>query len=368
METITVWMFAAMLSRCLTHACPTAPRTLEELNASVQGAQFKASSGHPVVVAAMHILKLTNPFGGAHSGFLSGAWVVRQHMPFKMKADGSDPDHLIVMFVSLIEAASSVADGIRYVYLLSQNRLPGFHQGLLALGGGTLPPLGEDVQAVSALADALQAAKVPITSHADVLASNRNYNSIVWGLKAQPASFTALATCTTWRSVLAACRTIPVVKAGFSGSHFMSGLVMAGSLQTRFPAWRESCGQMVREELFGRDMELADFAGYGSNTRRVFRALGVDDVKEFYVQWFNSMRREFGDIVIDITFAPKDTYQFAIRDALSFENPQSQLCMTLKKLQQFLGSAHEKNIRRAFVCTSAGVAGGAGGAGSDESE
>ena len=97
------------------------------------------------------------------------------------RADGSDPDHLIQMLARLMEAAPTVADGLRlfccssvsyffsgshslffvfflrrYQYLLSQNRLPAFCEALLNLWPRGLPEFGENFEEVSKFADALQ--------------------------------------------------------------------------------------------------------------------------------------------------------------------------------------------------------------------
>jgi hypothetical protein len=85
------------------------------------------------VVVALSLIKIkANLFAGEQAG-LMGAWSCKQHLPHKSCADHSSPDHLVQMLASLMDATSSVADGLRYRYMLSQNRLPAFVDGLREL-------------------------------------------------------------------------------------------------------------------------------------------------------------------------------------------------------------------------------------------
>lgn len=359
-ESITVWMFASMLARTFVKLCPRAPKTSEELNNFVRGTTFSSNSKHPVVLTALCILKLDNPFAGPQSGFLSSAWLVRQHLPYKVNAAGTDADHLIKMFAGLMDAAASVSDGLRYIYLLSQNRLPVFYERLLRLCGGSLMVLGNDVAAVNELVDILVRHKVPLTNPADVHASNRNAHSLTWGLKSNAKAFDEMSEVQDWRGLLQVCAKVPVIKAGFSRSHFAAGVVMSGALQHKYPMWKAKCKIILSRELFGRDMEEADFAGCGNNVIEFFACFGITGLKEitrFYTQWYNETRRALKDVVIDVDFSEnicgdqnnesgmEQQRAIALADFLSFENPQSQICMAVKKVQRLLGCCAAKNIR-----------------------
>ena len=157
------------------------------------GTRMRSNKEIPAVVAALSLVKVkANPFAGDQAGFLMGAWSCKQHLPYKIRADRSSPDHLVQMLASLMDATSTVADGLRYQYMLSQNRLPEFVDGLRKLWPQDLLELGEDTSMVSKLSDMLQKHHVPITSAADVTASNRNYSSLTWGLKSNAKAFSAL--------------------------------------------------------------------------------------------------------------------------------------------------------------------------------
>jgi hypothetical protein len=268
------------------------------------------------------------------------------------------------MFAGLMNAAGSVSDGLRYIYLLSQNRLPKFYECLLRLWNGSLKLLGDDVEAVNELVDTLVRENVPLTNPADTHASNRNAHSLTWGLKSNAHAFDEMSKVRDWCGLLHVCAKVPVIKSGFSCSHFAAGVVMSGVVQQKYPSWRKTCKIILHQEMFGRDMEEADFAGCGKNTEdflACFGITGLKEIKTFYTQWYNEMRRTLKDVVIHVEISEKTLFAknigaemmphhfIALQDFLSFENPQSQICMTVKKVQRFLDCCAPKNLRTAHL-------------------
>ena len=179
-----------------------------------------------------------------------------------------------------------------------------------------------------------------------------------------------------WRELLAVCAGVPVVKQGFGRTHFAAGVVYGGTHQSRWTAWREAC-EHIAQAMHADNMEEADFAGYGTNVEQLLSAFGIQGkraVCRWYVEWLNSMRAAVGEDVIVIkaeralsaaTDEAALEWTIRIADWLSWENPQSQLCMTAKKLQKLLGKLKKKNLRAQHAF---GSSTGSGGEESDEGE